>query len=92
MYDYSRSLTPSSIKGEEGSDEVVSELEENNETNNVMSAEKQARLRSSTIKDSRASEDKGVSTEQDYSSKTAQVRVQTYKTKRYGYQQVQEFF
>jgi hypothetical protein len=58
---------------------VVSELDENNETNN-MSAEKQARLSSATIQGGtalRAIGDKGVSTEQEYSSKTAQVRVQT---------------
>jgi len=52
---------------------VVSELDENKETNN-MSAEKQARLSGSAIKGGTAStavEEKGVSTEPKYSSKAS---------------------
>ena len=72
LYNHSRSLTPSSIKGEEGSDEAVNELDENKETNN-MSAEKQARLSGSAIKGDTASTavEENVSTEPEYSSKAS---------------------
>ena len=92
LYGHSRPLTPSSIKGEEGSDEVVSELDENNETNK-MSPEKRARLSNSTIQGGTAFtaiEEKGISTEQEYSSKATQVRLQS-KTKWYSRRRVREF-
>ena len=58
---------------------MVSKLDENNENNN-MSAGKQARLSNSTIQGGTpftAIEEKGISTEQEYSSKPAQVRLQS---------------
>jgi len=68
LYDHSRPLTPSSIKGEEGSDEVVSELDGAQETSNL-SAEKRARLSTSTIK---TTEEKDISTEVEYSLQISQ--------------------
>jgi hypothetical protein len=72
---------------------VVSELDKNNEPTNNMSAEKRARLSNSTVQGGTAFtaiEEKGISTEQDYSSKAAQVRLQS-KTKWYSRRRVQEF-
>ena len=71
---------------------MVSKLDENKETNN-MSAGKQARLSNSTIQGGTpftAIEEKGISTEQEYSSKPAQVRLQS-KTNWYGHRRVREF-
>ncbi|KIM40651.1 hypothetical protein M413DRAFT_28441 [Hebeloma cylindrosporum] len=72
LYNHSRALTPASIKGEEESDEVVSELDESHETNK-MSAENQARLSTSTVKGAvMAIEEEVASREPNYLSKASQ--------------------